>query len=164
MRGKSYLMATSPPDLSVPCPLAASLARLLRRERAEISRRWLDRISARVALEPSRVFPTDDLLDHVPLLIEGIADYIEDPAEEIMTDIPVVAKARELGELRYAQGFDAYEILKEHEILGGVIFAFLTRHVEEMEEPCTRAELFHCAHRLFRAVQIIQQTTAVHFL
>lgn len=157
-------MTATPLDLSVPCPLASALARLLRREREEITRRWLDRISARVALEPNRIFPTDDLLDHVPLLIDGIADYIEDPGEEITADIPVVAKARELGELRHAQGFDAYEILKEHEILGGVVFAFLTRHVEDIEEPCSRAELFHCGHLLFRAVQIIQQTTAMHFL
>ena len=28
----------------------------------------------------------------------------------------------ELGALRHAQGFDAYEILKEYEILGGILF------------------------------------------
>ena len=43
------------------------------------SRRWLDRIAARVELAPEQVFPTDELLDHVPLLVDGIADYLERP-------------------------------------------------------------------------------------
>jgi signal transduction histidine kinase len=110
------------------------------------------------------VFPTDELLDHVPLLMVGIADYLEDPAQEISADVPVVAKAIELGELRYNQGFDAHEILKEYEILGGVLFAFLVRTVDGVEEPCTRSELLACAHRLFRAVSIIQQHTTGHYL
>jgi signal transduction histidine kinase len=151
-------------DLATPCPLATTLARLMREARQELTQRWLDRIVARVSIEPNRIFPTDDLLDHVPLLIDGIADYVEDPADEISADIPVVAKARELGELRHRQGFDAYEILKEHEILGGVVFAFLTQHVDAIDEPCTRAELLQCGHRIFRAVQVIQQATATHFL
>jgi signal transduction histidine kinase len=145
-------------------PLATTLAARLRAAREELTRRWLERIVARVALEPNRVFPEDDLLDHVPILIDGIADYLEDPSDEISVDIPVVAKAREIAELRYEQGFDCYEILKEHELLGGVLFAFLTRAVEEIEEPCSRGELLQCAHRLFRAVSVIQQMTTVHFL
>ncbi|NUR36358.1 MAG: hypothetical protein HOQ30_20380 [Gemmatimonadaceae bacterium] len=53
------------------------------------------------------MFPTEELLDHVPLLIDGIADYLEDPAAEVSADTPVIGKARELGALRHAQGFDA---------------------------------------------------------
>ena len=36
-------------------------------------------------------------LDHVPLLILGIADYIENPQRVILSEVPVVAKAMELG-------------------------------------------------------------------
>jgi hypothetical protein len=77
----------------------------------DITRRWLDRISARVRLDPNRIFPTDELLDHVPILILGIADYIENPQKVILAEVPVVAKAMELGELRFSQGFDEYELL-----------------------------------------------------
>jgi signal transduction histidine kinase len=151
-------------DLTATCPLAATLAQMMREQKTALAERWLDRISARVSLEPNRVFPTDELLDHVPLLIDGIAGYIESPSDEIAADVPVVAKARELGELRYAQGFDVYQILKEHELLGGILFSFLARSVDSIDEPCTRGELLQCAHRLFRAVQVIQQATTVHFL
>lgn len=146
------------------CPLARILALRLRAAREELTTRWLERIAVRVSLDRNQVFPTEDLLDHVPLLIDGIAAYMEDPAEEIAADVPVVAKAMELGEMRYKQGFDAYQISKEYELLGGVLFAFLARIVDDIEEPCSREELLQCAHRVFHAVTLIQQFTMMHFL
>src|SRR5580765_5670458 len=98
------------------CTLARALADRMRSSSDELTERWLDRISARVSIDPNRVFPTDALLDHVPLLILGIADYIEKPERVILSEVPVVAKAMELGELRFSQGFDEYEVLKEYEI------------------------------------------------
>jgi len=136
----------------------------MRESRDDLTARWLDRISQRVSLHPNRVFPTEELLDHVPLLIDGMAEYIEHPSETVSADAPVVAKARELGALRYEQGFDEYEILKEYEILGGILFAFLAREVETIHEPCTRGELLACAQRMFQAVTVIQQATATHYL
>jgi signal transduction histidine kinase len=155
---------TYSPDAADRCPLAGPLAQRLRDARGTLTMRWLERIVARVSVERNRVFPSDDLLDHVPLLIDGIADYVENPAEEIATDVPVVAKAMELGELRYSQGFDAYEIFKEYELLGGVLFSFLATVVDEIKQPCTRSELLRCAHRVFHALAIVQQVTAMHFL
>jgi signal transduction histidine kinase len=152
------------PDISISCPLAPALAARIRAAREELAHRWLDRISARVNLEPTRVFPADDLLDHVPLLLDGIAAYIEDPAQAIPADAPVVAKAMELGALRHAQGFDEYEILKEFELLGGVVFGFLVREVRTLDEPCEKDELLVCAHRLFRAIALVQEASVAHYL
>jgi len=146
------------------CTLAKALADRMRSSSEDLTRRWLDRISARVKLDPNRIFPTDALLDHVPLLILGIADYIENPERVIMSEVPVVAKAMELGELRFSQGFDEYEVLKEYEIFGGILFSFLSRVVDDIEEPCSRGELLACAHRLFLAVALIQQATLTHYL
>lgn len=151
-------------DLFAPCPLASALAVRLRAEKMELTRRWLERISNRVALDPNRIFPSDDLLDHVPLLIDGIASYMENPATPIPADMPVIAKAMELGALRHAQGFDEYELLKEYEIFGGILFSFLSRSVDEIVDPCSRQELMLCAHRLYHAISLIQQATTVQFL
>ena len=154
-------------DADVPfenCTLATALAERMRTHRDELTHRWLDRISARVKMDPNRIFPTDALLDHVPLLILGIADYIENPERVILSDVPVVAKAMELGALRLAQGFDEYELLKEYEIFGGILFSFLSRVVDDIDEPCSRGELLSCAHRLFLAVALIQQATLTHYL
>lgn len=146
------------------CPLAGVLARELRASKRELTAKWLERITDRVSLDPNRVFPTDELLDHVPLLIDGVADYVKNPAAEVGVDMPVVAKAMELGALRHKQGFDAYEILKEYEFLGGILFTFFSRTVEEIAEPCEKRELMACGSRLYRAVTIIQQATMSHFL
>ena len=145
------------------CPLAVVLADRLRKARNELTGRWLERISERVRLHPNRVFPTEELLDHVPLLIEGVADYLEHPARVISSDLPVIAKAMELGELRHAQGFDEHELLKEYELFGGVLYAFLSRTVDELDTPCTRSELMSCAHRVFHAVTLIQQATFAEY-
>ncbi len=151
-------------DITSNCPLAPVLAARLRDASTELTARWLERIVARVSLDPNRVFPTDALLDHVPLLVVGIADYVEDPAQEVGADIPVVGKAMELGDLRHAQGFDIHEIQKEYELLGGILFAFLARSVDEIDLPCERSELLVCAQRLFRAVSLIQQASTNQFL
>jgi len=151
-------------EIEVNCKLAGALADRMREAREELTRRWLDRIAARVEIDPNKVFPTDELLDHVPLLMDKIADYLQNPSDEITADAPVTGKAIELGELRWTQGFDAHEILKEYEILGGVLFAFLARTVGEVDEECSRGELLSCAHRLFRAVSVIQQVTTMHYL
>jgi hypothetical protein len=73
--------------------------------------------------------------------------------------MPVVSKAMELGALRHSQGFDVYQILKEYELLGGILFAFLAEAADEIPEPCEKSELLFCGQRLFKAITIIQQTT-----
>jgi signal transduction histidine kinase len=147
-----------------PAKTAAVLAAALREAREELVRRWLDRISARVAVNPNRIFPTDELLNHVPVLIDGIATYLEHPEQELDAEAPVIAKAMELGALRHTQGFDAYEILKEHEILGGVLYSHLAEVVEHTAVPGTRAELLEAWQRVGHAVELIRQATMTHFL
>src|SRR5688572_28023229 len=134
------------------CPVAAELTDKIREARRELTTRWLDRIAARVSIDKNRVFPSEELLDHVPILIEGIADYIGDPSDEISADMTVVAKAMELGALRLSQGFDAHEILKEYELLGGILYNFAACEVEQIGARCTRGELLTFSHRLFRAI------------
>lgn len=152
------------PELSIPCPLAPALADRIRSARDELTTRWLERISARVALRKHRIFPTDSLLDHVPLLIDGIATTLEDESQAIPDHSAIVSKAMELGAMRYAQGFDEYEILKEFELLGGVVYAFVVREVQAMDEPCEKNELLVCGHRLFRAIAVIQEASVAHYL
>jgi signal transduction histidine kinase len=151
-------------DISANCPLASELAGRMRDARADLTRRWLDRIAARVSMDPQRIFPSELLLDHIPVLMNGIADYVETPADEISADVPVIAKAMELGGLRLEQGFDAHEILKEYEILGGVLFSFAAQEVEKLDATCSEGEILTFSHRLFRAISVIEQVTTNQYL
>jgi signal transduction histidine kinase len=160
-------MATDPfryPLAGYPLELAATLSDRLRTAKQELVTQWLERISARVAISTKRVFPTHELLNHVPLLIEGIAGYLKRPERNIDSKAPVVAKAMELGALRHAQGFDAYELLKEYEMLGEIIFAFLAECAEQMPEEIPRRHFLACWERISQAIELIRQATVSHFL
>jgi signal transduction histidine kinase len=132
--------------------------------RNELTARWLERIVDRVTVPPGRVFPTDDLLDHMPQLIEGIAQHIRDPSQPVSGNGGVAERARELGALRYAQGFSEHELQKEYELLGGILYAFLRRVADDGGRPFTPAEALDCAHRLFHGIALIQQATISRFL
>jgi signal transduction histidine kinase len=147
-----------------PTDLASLLAQRLRGAKIELVTRWLDRITARVTLPAVDVFPTDSLLNHVPLLIDGIADYLENPEADLSGDSPVFPKAMELGALRHEQGFDAYEILKELEILGAIIFSFLEDVADESHIQGKRREFLRCWQRIAHAIELIRQATMTHFL
>ena len=151
------------PD-AYPLQLAAILSDKLRAAKQELVTQWLNRISARVAISSKRVFPTHELLNHVPLLIEGVAGYLKRPDRDLDAKAPVVAKAMELGALRHAQGFDAYEILKEYEMLGEIIFAFLTDIADAIPGEYDRRDFLVCWQRLAQALELIRQATMSHFL
>jgi signal transduction histidine kinase len=147
-----------------PLELAATLADCLRSAKQELVTQWLGRISARVAISTKKVFATHELLNHVPILIEGIAGYLKRPERDIDSKAPVVAKAMELGALRHAQGFDAYELLKEYEMLGEIIFDFLAESAEQIPEEVPRRHFLACWERTSQAIELIRQATMSHFL
>jgi signal transduction histidine kinase len=145
-------------------PVRAVLAARIRAQREDIVSRWLERINARVAIEKNQVFPTEELLNHVPLLLDGVADFIEAPEQELDASAPVTAKAMELGALRHAQGFDVYEILKEHEILARIIFATLRPAVDDLGPDANPGDVLECWEQISQAVELIRQATVSHFL
>lgn len=103
----------------------APLATALRENSEEISRRWLDRVAARVAVDPQFVFPSEDLLDGIPFLVETLGAHVVDPDADPSADLELMLKARELGRLRHEQGFSARQILWEYELLGSIILTFM---------------------------------------
>lgn len=150
--------------VSYPLDLAKGVAKSFHNAREEIVARWLHRINARVNVDIGKIFPTDEILNHVPLLIDGIAEYVENGDEEVPHEGPVLAKAMELGELRHSQGFDAYQILKEYEILGAILFSFMLERVEAGELEAGPRDLIVVSHRVAHAVEMIRQATMSHFL
>jgi signal transduction histidine kinase len=151
-------------DTNADCTLAGAIAEALRDASEHLAKRWLYRIAERVDIEPEMVFPAGAGLDGVPHLIDGIADFIENPVNEIGADTLLVNRAMEIGALRHDQGFDVYEILKEYELLGGILFAHLARMAGTIAGEGEQSNLLACGQRLFRAISLIQQATTVHFL
>jgi signal transduction histidine kinase len=145
-------------------PFATAVADRIRAARNELTARWLERIVARVSVDPNRVFPTDDLLDHMPLLVEGIGDFIGSPAEPVVAQPVVIDRARELGALRFSQGFAEHELQKEYELLGGVLFTFVRRVADETGAGTDAEAVLGVSHRIFQAIAHVQQATTSEFL
>src|SRR5204862_987644 len=95
---------------------AAIVSQRVTMERLTLADRWLRRLNELLTVELNEVFPSDQLLDHIPLLIADIAAYLRAPAdEEIAANAAVIAKARELGLLRHEQQASVHQLLREYE-------------------------------------------------
>ena len=51
-------------------------------ERLTLSTAWLARLRQLLTVAPNEVFPSEQLLDHIPLLVDQIAGYLSAPETE----------------------------------------------------------------------------------
>src|SRR5437764_15204335 len=103
-------------------------------ESLTLAGQWLGRLKELLTVDLNDVFPSDQLLDHIPLLIADVAAYLRAPAaEEIAANAAVIANARELGLLRHAQQASVHQVLREYEILGEILEVFVGEETERLD-------------------------------
>lgn len=142
------------------------IAKAIKANSREIARRWLDQLADLVPVEPSDVFPTDKLLDHVPVLIHEIADYVSSgQSDAIAANTMVFEKARELGELRFAQKASVHQLLREYRILAGVLGAFVREQFDLLgPSGASSSDVIALVNRLNEAVFVLLQATVDTFV
>jgi signal transduction histidine kinase len=141
------------------------VARALAAERTTIAEQWLVRLNGLLDVPALEVFPSADLLDHIPTLIDDMAGYLRAPEhEEIAANAAVIDKARELGMLRYDQRASVHQLLREYEILGEILETFVAAATERLNLTPTPMECFVVAGRLTRAVRTLTRTTVDTFI
>jgi signal transduction histidine kinase len=141
------------------------VARALAAERSAIAEQWLVRLHAVLDVAATEVFPSADLLDHIPALIDDIAGYLRAPEhEEIAANAAVIDKARELGTLRYEQKASVHQLLREYEILGEILEEFVAGATDRLNLTPTPRECFEVVGRLTRAVRTLMRTTVDTFI
>lgn len=134
-------------------------------ERSALAARWLIRLNELLLVEPNAVFPSDQLLDHIPTLILEIAEYVKAPAdEEIATNAAVIDKARELGSLRHEQRASVHQLLREYEILGELLERFVIDETERLALHPSPAECLEVFRRMTRATRSLMRTTVDTFV
>ena len=144
---------------------ASVIGQRIAAERLSLSSRWLARLHELLTVTPNEVFPSEQLLDHVPQLVDEIARYLAAPeAEEIAANAAVMDKARELGLLRHKQRASAHQLLHEYEILGEILEGFLVEETERLGLQPSVAEAFAVHRRLTRAVRVLMRTTVDTFV
>ncbi|MGE0124563.1 MAG: sensor histidine kinase [Vicinamibacterales bacterium] len=152
-------------------PVTATVARLAARLAAEhtvLAATWLRRLEDVVDAETREIFPSHTLLDHIPELIRQIAAYLAAPAdEEIKANTAVLAKATELGLLRYDQRASVHQLLREYQILGEVLEEFFAREVARRADRGDSGDAVAAVlavGRANQAVRVLQQHTVDAFI
>ena len=134
-------------------------------ERHALAERWLQRLTEILSVQPNEVFPSAQLLDHIPTLIAEMAAYLRAPAdEEIAANTLVMEKARELGTLRHQQQASVHQLLREYEILGDILETFVAEETERLGLRPSPVECFELLRRLTRASRILMRATVDTFV
>jgi signal transduction histidine kinase len=130
----------------------------------ELSSRWLERLDQLLVVDRRLVFPSHQLLDHIPELIQRIASYVEDPRnEEIAASAPVMQKAAELGTLRYQQHASVHQLLREYQFLAEVLEDFVLEEVTA-SDTADAVAVVHAMRRVAAATRVLQQQTVDTFV
>jgi signal transduction histidine kinase len=134
-------------------------------EHTTLARAWLERLDALVAVDRHDVFPSPQLLDHIPDVLREIAVYLRAPAdEEIAANTAVMAKAGELGELRFDQQASVHQLLREYQLLGAVLEEFFAREAARLGDRADATAAVLAVSRAQQAVQVLQQKTVDAFI
>ena len=145
--------------------IAESLSAKLAAAQAVLARRWLDRLNEILTVEQQDVFPGHQLLDHIPQIIAEIAAYLRAPeSEAISANTAVMAKASELGTLRYEQRASVHQLLREYHLLGALLEDFITKEVAAMGPAADAAEALQALARVSQSVRVLQQQTVDTFV
>jgi signal transduction histidine kinase len=141
------------------------LAARLADEHAVLAAQWLVRLDEVLDVDVRQVFPTHTLLDHIPELLLQIAGYLGAPQEqEIAANTAVLAKASELGLLRFEQRASVHQLLREYQILGETLEAFFAREAAALGDGADASAAVMAVARANQAVRVLQQHTVDAFI
>lgn len=144
---------------------ADAIADRISSEHAVLAARWFARLRDLLPVDAHEVFPSDQLLDHIPRLILDIADYLRAPEEEaIAANTTVVEKARELGALRHQQRASLHQVLREYQLLGSILVRFVQNESISLMLAPRPDECMALVSRIHQAVDVLLQETVETFV
>jgi signal transduction histidine kinase len=141
------------------------IAACIRSADREIAHRWLDQLKMLLPVQANEIFPTEQILDHIPALVRELADYIgSEHTDAVAANTAILAKAAELGELRFAQKASVHQLLREYRILGSVLGQFVTEVCETGPTAASPLEGVQVLNRLHEALFVLLQMTVETFV
>lgn len=141
------------------------IADRMRAEHQLLAARWFERLVDLLPVEARDVFPTESLLDHIPDLIVEIGAYLRHPeADAIAANTQILDKARELGALRHAQRASLHQLLREYQVLSGVLVTFVLEELGRLDVAPPPSAGVTLVSRLHQAVNVLSQCTVEAFV
>lgn len=130
-----------------------------------VAHAWLERLDAILPVDKRDVFPTAQLLDHIPDLIRAMAQYMRAPADlEIEANTAVMAKAQELGLLRVRQEASVHQLLREYQLLAEVLEDFFVKETVSLGARADAIAAVLLMGRVQRAIGVWQRQTVDAFV
>jgi len=137
----------------------------MRAEHRVLAARWFQRLLDLLPVDARDIFPSQSLLDHVPALILEISEYLRHPADDaIASNTAILDKARELGALRHAQRASLHQLLREYQVLAGILVTFVVEELEQMSDAPPAGDCVLLVARLYQAVHVLSQATVESFV
>jgi signal transduction histidine kinase len=144
---------------------AEVLATRIQEETTGLAAHWLAELTRILPVAAGEVFPGDDLLDHIPLLLHEVGGFLRAPeAEDIGANTSVIEKARELGRMRHQQQASVHQLPREYEVLGHVLEQFVASETVRLRLTPPPTECIAVVSRLNRAMRMLLQTTIDTFV
>ncbi|HEY1307644.1 MAG TPA: HAMP domain-containing sensor histidine kinase [Vicinamibacterales bacterium] len=101
----------------------------------------------------------------MPALILEISEYLRHPADDaIASNTAILDKARELGALRHAQRASLHQLLREYQVLAGILVTFVVDELERMSVAPPPGDCVLLVARLYQAVHVLSQATVESFV
>lgn len=149
----------------VPATFGDAISERMASAHVDLAARWLDDLRQIIAVPPREVFPTASLLDHIPGLIRHIAEALRaEGGTAMVANTEVVAKAQELGELRFSQRATVHQILREYRLLSEVLTGFVADQLESLGDGVPALEVLQVSVRLQESLHVLMQTTVDTFV
>lgn len=141
------------------------IAQRMRVEHRALAARWFERLLDLLPVDAREVFPTESLLDHIPSLILEVSEYLRAPMDAAAaSNTAILEKARELGALRHAQRASLHQVLREYQILSGILVSFVVEELDRLGVAPSPGETASIISRLQDAVGVLSQATVESFV
>ena len=142
---------------------AALFAEELRRSSEQLSRRWLDDVTALLVTADGHGASDGNRIS-IAGLIEAIASSLEAaPARGFTMDAAALETATLIGGVRFEQRATVHQLLREYEVLADLIETFLLELVRAADPPLAADEVLHATRHVTRTIRVLQQATVDRF-
>jgi len=141
------------------------LAAEIQRCSDDLAQMWLDSLKAIVLEDTKDIFPTEQYLDHIPLMICEIGKIIQaDKTELALFNSLITRKALELGNLRHKQNATVSQLLREYDILAQHLESFVIEVTDNYTGTLKNADMMHASNTVHSIVRRILQDTVDSFV
>ena len=139
---------------TAPSEFSLFVGQAIHSRRTELARSWVRALEERLETPLRKRLPSDGIINHIPAILERVADFVADPGEALLEAL-VVDDLTRLAELRRQQGYSPQELLQEYQVFSEIIQDAIEDASEAFEGEATLADAVRTTGRLKDAIYLL---------